>query len=243
MSDIVAFDKYDADGAYHWAECDRRYANWTRYNPALDARYQLTTRAVRSLGLHGRLLDVGCGDGKLMACVAPFVAHVVGVDSEAGAVRLARQQLRTFQNCEALHIASYDLPFSDGTFAIATSADVIEHLTDPARHLREIRRVLSPGGALVLTTPKWRAAGKWDERHEREYRVEELRALLAEHFASVEMRYFWPAVWSRVYATRAGWRIVKLMAIQLYNPFLRWSDERPDAFGQLMAVCRSARPS
>jgi 2-polyprenyl-3-methyl-5-hydroxy-6-metoxy-1,4-benzoquinol methylase len=72
MSDIVYFDKYDAGGAYHWAECDRRYANWKRYNPALDARYEVTTRKIRSLGLRGSLLDVGCGDGKLMACVAPF---------------------------------------------------------------------------------------------------------------------------------------------------------------------------
>jgi SAM-dependent methyltransferase len=242
MSDIVYFDKYDAGGAYHWAECDRRYTNWTRYNPALDARYELTTRAVRSLGMRGSLLDVGCGDGKLMSLVAPFVERVAGVDSEAGAIRLAREQLRALPNCEVLHVTSDDLPFADRTFEIATSADVIEHLTDPARHLREIRRVLRPGGALVLTTPKWRAEGKWDERHEREYRAEELRALLSEHFQSVEMRYFWPAAWSRFYATRVGWRIVKLMAIQLYNPFLQSSDEGPDHFGQQMAICRSARP-
>jgi 2-polyprenyl-3-methyl-5-hydroxy-6-metoxy-1,4-benzoquinol methylase len=81
MSDIVYFDKYDAGGAYHWAECDRRYANWKRYNPALDARYEVTTRTIRRLGLRGSLLDVGCGDGKLMACVAPFIERVVGIDS------------------------------------------------------------------------------------------------------------------------------------------------------------------
>ena len=144
-------------------------------------------------------------------------------------------------NCEALHVVSDDLPFADRTFDVVTSADVIEHLKDPAQHLREIGRVLGPGGAVVLTTPKWRSDGKWDQRHEKEYRVEELGALLAQHFLRVEMSYFWPMTWARFYATRAGWRIVKLMAIQLYNPFLRSSADAPERFGQLLVVCRSPR--
>ena len=238
MSDIVYFDKYDAAGAYHWAECDRRYANWKRYNPALDARYTLTARAVEGLGLRGSLLDVGCGDGVLMARLAPIFGRVAGVDADRRAIGLAQEKLKALPNCEARGVDGYDLPFADGTFEVATSADVIEHLTDADRHLREIGRVLTPGGALVLTTPQWRPDGKWDERHEREYRAEELRALLERHFPHVELRYFWPAAWSRFYATPAGWRLVKLMAIRLYNPFLGVSDHDPAAYGQLLAICR-----
>ena len=238
MSDIVYFDKYDAGGAYHWAECDRRYANWKRYNPALDARYALTTRAVRALGLTGSLLDVGCGDGVLMARVAPFFARVAGVDADRRAIGLAQEQLKAQANCEPRHVTGYDLPFGDRSFDVVTSADVIEHLTDPECHLREIGRVLKPGGALVLTTPQWKPDGKWDRRHEKEYRADELRALLERHFPRVELSYFWPAAWSRVYATRAGWRMVKLMAIRLHNPFLRKSASHPERYGQLLAVCR-----
>jgi 2-polyprenyl-3-methyl-5-hydroxy-6-metoxy-1,4-benzoquinol methylase len=238
MSEIVYFDKYDAGGAYHWTECDRRYANWQRYNPALDARYELTTRAVRRLGLRGSLLDVGCGDGVLMARLAPLFDRVVGVDADAGAVGLAAGKLRDKANCEARHVASDELPFASRTFDVVTSGDVIEHLRNPEHHLREIARVLSRDGALVLTTPQWRADGKWDARHEKEYRAAELAALLADHFARVELSYFWPAVWSRVYATRAGWRLVKLMAIQIYNPFQRVSRTQPERYGQLLAVCR-----
>ena len=238
MSEIVYFDKYDTAGAYHWAECDRRYANWRRYNPALDARYALTTSAVRALGLTESLLDVGCGDGVLMARVAPFVARVAGVDADRRAIGLALEKLKLQANCELRHVTDYDLPFADRTFDVVTSADVIEHLTDPEWHLREIGRVLKPAGALVLTTPQWKPDGKWDPRHEREYRAEELCALLARHFPRVELRYFWPVWWSRFYATRAGWRIVKLMAIQVHNPFLRMSDRDPNRFGQLLAVCR-----
>jgi 2-polyprenyl-3-methyl-5-hydroxy-6-metoxy-1,4-benzoquinol methylase len=238
MSTIVYFDKYDAGGAYHWAECDRRYANWKRYNPALDARYTLTVDAVRGLGRRQRLLDVGCGDGMLMARVAPMFARVAGIDADRRAIELARERLSPLGNCDVQHVSDNDLPFSDRTFEVVTSADVVEHLIDPDSHLREIARVLEPDGALVLTTPQWKPDGKWDARHEREYRADELRALLERHFARVDLRYFWPAAWSRFYATKAGWRIVKLMAIQLHNPFLGVSDRAPDRYGQLLAVCR-----
>src|SRR5439155_4698008 len=205
--EVTAFDKYDSCGAYHWAECDRRYANWKRYNPALDARYELTARKIQELGVRGSLLDVGCGDGFLMARVAPWMERVAGVDSEANAIRWAREKLREFPNCEPIHTACYDLPFPGNSFDVATSADVIEHLKNPASHLKEICRVLKDGGALVLTTPKWRPDRKWDPRHEKEYRPEELRALLAKSFGDVEMSYFWPMKWSRFYATRPGWRL------------------------------------
>src|SRR5207247_11124800 len=136
------FDKYDACGAYHWAECDRRYANWKRYNPALDARYELTVRQIRNLGIRGDLLVIGCGDGYLMARVAPLMKRVVGVDTEAMAIRFAKEKLQGHPNCEPFQTASYDLPFEDRAFDIVTSCDVIEHLKDPAHHLKEIHRVV-----------------------------------------------------------------------------------------------------
>jgi len=154
MIEVTAFDKYDTHGAYHWDECDRRYSNWKRYNPALDARYELTVRKIQGLGLRGSLLDVGSGDGFLMARVAAFMARVAGVDSEANAIHWAREKLREFPNCELTHTACYDLPFPENSFDIVTSADVIEHLKNPAYHLKEICRVLKDPGALVLTTPK-----------------------------------------------------------------------------------------
>jgi len=238
MTETVYFDKYDARGAYHWAECDRRIRNWKQYNPALDARYELTVDAIRQLGVRGRLLDVGCGDGYLMSRVARWMDAVIGVDSEESAISLARQHLRECGNCEAIHTTCYDLPFPDASFEIVTSADVIEHLKDPTHHLREIRRVLKSDGTLVLTTPKWRADRKWDVRHEKEYRAEELRVLLREFFTDVELTFFWPLQASRVYGTALGWRVLKLAALSLRNPFLSASRLNPDRFGQILAICR-----
>ncbi|MEP6937504.1 MAG: class I SAM-dependent methyltransferase [Chthoniobacterales bacterium] len=241
MTESIYFDKYDVRGAYHWVECDRSYANWKRYNPTLEARYDLTVRAIRELGVCGRLLDVGCGDGYLMSRVAPMMESVVGVDSEESAIRLARQKLHKFINCKVTATTGYDLPFLERSFDVVVLGDVIEHLKEPAHHLKEIGRVLQPGGALVLTTPKWRADRKWDIRHEKEYRTEELRTLLAEFFDRVDTRYFWPLSWSRFYATRVGWRLLKLVALTVRNPFLSMSESKPDQFGQILAVCRNPR--
>src|SRR5262252_7300624 len=108
MTEIVAFDKYQTSGAYHWAECDRRLLNWKRYNPALDARYSITVRAVKELGLQGSLLDIGCGDGLLMARLAPFVRRAVGLDSDETGIRLAHQKLDAFANCEIIYGSSYE---------------------------------------------------------------------------------------------------------------------------------------
>jgi 2-polyprenyl-3-methyl-5-hydroxy-6-metoxy-1,4-benzoquinol methylase len=234
----VYFDKYDAGGAYHWKECDRQFANWRLYNPALDARYEITIAAIAGLGLRESLLDIGCGDGVLMGRVAPFIQRVVGVDSEPGAIRWAETKLESFPSCEVIHMTSYDLPFADRSFEIVTSADVIEHLKDPGQHLREACRVLKGEGALVLTTPKWRADRKWDVRHEKEYRAEELSALLSNFFGEVELKFFWPLRWSRFYSTRLGWRFVKILSLLFYNPFLRTTRSKPEHFGQMLAVCR-----
>jgi len=238
MTEIVAFDKYDTLGAYHWIECDRRLINWKRYNPALDARYQITVRAIRELGLQGRLLDIGCGDGLLMARLAPFVRRAVGVDSDETAIRLAYQKLGTFANCEIIYGSSYELPFGPDSFDIVVSADVIEHLKDPALHLHEICRLLQPEGALVLTTPKWRPDRKWDVRHEKEYRADELRALLVEYFQDVRLNFFWPKRASHLYQTKLGWRYLKLLAVLFHNSFDRVGSD-PENFGQILAICRN----
>ena len=241
MTEIVAFDKYNARGAYHWTECDRRLVNWKQYNPALDARYQITVRAIKKLGLQGRrLLDIGCGDGLLVARLSPFVRRAVGVDPDETAIRLAHQKLSTFANCEIMHGSSYELPFGTDLFDIVVSADVIEHLKDPAHHLHEISRVLRPEGALVLTTPKWRPDRRWDVRHEKEYRADELRVLLTEYFGDVRLDFFWPKRASDLYETKLGWRCLKLLAVLFHNSFDRVGND-PEKFGQILAVCRRRR--
>jgi SAM-dependent methyltransferase len=67
------------------------------------------------------------------------------------------------------------MPFPDGAFRAALLLDVVEHLRNPVRALREIRRVLAPGGVLLVDTPAWRYGHRNDPTyHLDEYRAEEL---------------------------------------------------------------------
>lgn len=231
----LVFDKYDLTGAYHWRECDPASAT---FNPPLVARYLLAARRVAAAD---RLLDIGCGDGYLLHLVAPRVRSACGIEREPAGAALAARLLAARDNCAVLQGSCYALPFADGCFDRALMTDVIEHLEDPGAALREAARVLHPRGELILTTPKWRPDRRWDARHVREFRPEELRACLRPHFSQLELSYFWPLLWSRLYATRLGWRVIRALARRLPNPFLRHGGD-PRGFGQILAVCRAPRP-
>jgi SAM-dependent methyltransferase len=104
---------------------------------------------VRSLGRAGRVLDLGCGDGRLTAELdagALTAADVSGV-----ALSRARQRLADATLAELEPDAP--LPFGDGVFDLVLCAETIEHVRDVQLLLSEARRVLVPGGTLALTTP------------------------------------------------------------------------------------------
>jgi 2-polyprenyl-3-methyl-5-hydroxy-6-metoxy-1,4-benzoquinol methylase len=97
----------------------------------------------------GRLLDVGCYDGQLIAQVAPPHAWIAGVDISHGALRQAHAR----GVCAVRAQAEAMLPFADASFSTVVAAEVIEHVFDTEAFLAELRRVLEPNGRLLLTTP------------------------------------------------------------------------------------------
>ena len=100
------------------------------------------------------LLDCGCGEGTITVDLAAVVApgQVVGVDVAANAIQRARQLAteRGLSNVRFEQGSVYDLPYEDDSFDAVFSHGVFEHLTDKAAALREIRRVLKPGGIVGL---------------------------------------------------------------------------------------------
>jgi SAM-dependent methyltransferase len=98
-----------------------------------------------------RALDLGCGDGRFTAALAGAGARVVGVEVAQAAVERARAREPDLD----LRLAPIDgpLPLDDGSFDLVWASEVIEHIADTARWLSEVRRVLAPGGRLLLTTP------------------------------------------------------------------------------------------
>ncbi len=97
----------------------------------------------------GRLLEIGSGLGHLIGQLEDtFETH--GIDLNHWAV----VQSKSVINKTSLETASaQDLPFKDDSFNLIIIKHIVEHLPDPARAIREIGRVLAPGGILILATP------------------------------------------------------------------------------------------
>jgi SAM-dependent methyltransferase len=105
-------------------------------------------------GVRGRVLDVGCGPGLNAAALrsADPAWSVIGVDYSTTGIRIAARDVGgRFVNLDAHHLA-----FREEVFGGVIMTHSIGHVADPARVLREIRRVLAPGGAAVITTPNGR---------------------------------------------------------------------------------------
>jgi SAM-dependent methyltransferase len=98
-----------------------------------------------------RVLDLGFGSGEFTAALRGAGARVVGLEVAQTAIdrALARQPGLD------LRLTPFDGPLAleDGSFDLVWASEVIEHVADTGRWLSEVRRVLSPGGRLLLTTP------------------------------------------------------------------------------------------
>jgi SAM-dependent methyltransferase len=97
-----------------------------------------------------RVLDAGCGSGQLAAWLAGQGADVTGIDAAPAMVRLAAARVPggTF----AVADLTAPLALADGAFDLVVSSLVLHYLRDWVAPLRELRRVLRPGGALVAST-------------------------------------------------------------------------------------------
>ncbi|MEV6316179.1 class I SAM-dependent methyltransferase [Streptomyces sp. NPDC051776] len=98
------------------------------------------------------VLDVGCGDGSAAATAARVLAghRIVGVDWSQDALRRAAPRVPYVVRGE---LTDGGLPFATGAADAVLFSEVIEHLVDPDAALDELRRVLRPGGHLMLSTP------------------------------------------------------------------------------------------
>ena len=120
-----------------------------------------------------RILDAGCGSGRTMEELQSY-GDVSGVDLSPTAVQAARDR-----GFEDVRRGSLDaLPWPDATFDVVACLDVVEHVADDRRALAELRRVVRPGGSLVVTVPAYPALWSHHDvvnRHYRRYRAGSLR--------------------------------------------------------------------
>lgn len=107
------------------------------------------------------LLDIGCGPGNITVGLARAVepGEVVGVDLAQGIIDRARADAahENLANLSFRVADTYELDFDDGTFDVVHAHQVLQHLGDPVAALREMRRVLAPGGHLAVRDGDYKA--------------------------------------------------------------------------------------
>ena len=112
------------------------------------------------------------------------------------------------------------LPFPDRTFDAVVMSELIEHIAQPELMLSEVARILTPEGALMLTTPS-RLQEDFPPEHYHEFFPAELETLLQGFFAQVRVKQFCPAWLLELYAPlQPSWmrRLVKYLINGLVQP-------------------------
>lgn len=143
-----------------------------------------------------RVLDVGCGNGRHTIEATNWDCQVVALDIDREELRRSRYMFFADHNAGRLpgfaEFARADaehLPFPDHAFDKIIATEVLEHVMDDGRAMRELHRVLRPGGEIAVSCPhhraeRWLWAISWDYWHSpgghvRTYRKGELRKRLA----------------------------------------------------------------
>lgn len=169
-------------------------------------------------------LEIGSGKGRMLHRLRSLGFDVRGVEINGAMLAESR---RLYGDLPITPVSGVALPFRDATFDVVMSLDVFEHIPDSDGHLREVGRVLKPGGCYLLQTPnkwtnavfetiRWRSARAWRADHCSLHSYSGLRRRLAAHGFDVVF-YKVPVVteffrWKmRTYLGPAGMLLLKIV--------------------------------
>lgn len=154
-------------------------------------------------GRDRKILELGCGPGKYVGLLANSGFSVVGVDPVEFPTW---EELRQRGDVELLPgVFGENLPFADQGFDAVVCLSALLYFDDPHRGVEEMKRVLKPGGRLVVRTVNrlnfytTRTGKRLDPASRQLYSPDELRALMEKHGFKVEHDFthgFWPPAWT-----------------------------------------------
>jgi SAM-dependent methyltransferase len=159
---LVSFsaDSADPPGVNNYDSFAEAYTA-SNENNLLNAYYERPAMLALAGDVAGRrILDAGCGAGPLFAALRDRGAIVTGIDKSAGMLELAQRRLGADADLQVAELGG-PLPFPDGTFDDVTASLVLHYLEDWGPALTELRRVLKPGGRLIVSVDHPFAENLW----------------------------------------------------------------------------------
>jgi ubiquinone/menaquinone biosynthesis C-methylase UbiE len=134
----------------------------------------------------GDVLEVGCGEGRGISLLTETARSFTAVDK----IKAVMDDLQ--KQHPAGRFISMNIPplagIPDNSFDLVVTFQVIEHIQDDHLFLKEIHRVLKPGGTALITTPNRKMSLSRNPWHIREYLADELKFLASKYFSKVEMK-------------------------------------------------------
>lgn len=173
-----------------------QWGSWQIGGPRHYYRETLIMKTIKSILPSGKILDIGCGTGSLMLQLTLSGYNVSGADLSDECIRLTKDRMKTFapdakpiiKRCNA-----EDINFSDGQFDALIAAEILEHVEDDRRAVKEFYRLLKPKGICLITVPA--NQNLWDisdemAGHKRRYSRDDLMRLFNSQPFKVEKVLF-----------------------------------------------------
>ena len=130
----------------------------------------------------GEVLEIGTGTGYGVEILAPRCDRFTTVD------KFLDPSVPEVENCERLQMSVPPIGFASGSFDYVVCFQVIEHIKDDTEFVREVARVLRPGGKFIVSTPNAPMSLTRNPWHVREYNSDELQNLLSIAFSTIERK-------------------------------------------------------
>jgi SAM-dependent methyltransferase len=181
----------------------------------VDAEHRLRYALGASLAEGRRVLDAGCGTGygaRMLADAGAAALSAFDISEDA----VVSTQASLGDDADVVCADLCDQPYEDGSFDLAVCFEVIEHIDRQDQAIRELRRVLAPGGILLISSPNPDVYPPGNPHHVHEYTPGELEGALSEHFGHVGLLRQHPYLASAILAdSRPSGPIEAMMLTEL----------------------------
>lgn len=152
------------------------------------ARYKAALSVVKGK----TVLDIACGTGYGSQLLATEAKHVIGMDVSKDAVAYAKKHYAT-KNVDYRVGDALKIPLEDHSVDVVISLETIEHLPTPEVFVKEVKRILKPGGVFVVSTPNDDEFTEGNIYHVHEFDFKELDGLIKKYFKNYE--YYFQGSW------------------------------------------------